>query len=144
MDNGAPYPRSGSDFPHSQGATSGPGRDAECAVVHPAHPSFEKSHPGGLYDASSRDKSAGRGVYGEPGFEPPAIYLKAVCRCDRVLPRGENDITAGRDRAVRRVAKQAAGAKPRRPDLVERLPELVEWAIMPLPREQVGALIRRK
>ena len=40
----------------SQRLTCRPGLDAERVVAHPSKPPFEKSHPGGLYDAFSRAK----------------------------------------------------------------------------------------
>ena len=102
-------------YQKSLGMTCGPGRDSECVVSHPAKPSFEKSHPGGLYAACSSAKSAGRGVYGEHGFAPSALYLQALCSLEPVLLRVYNAITAGRDRAVRRVGELAAATQARRP-----------------------------
>ena len=128
-------------FRKSQGATCGSGCDAECVVFRPSKPSFEKSHPGGLYDAFSRAKSAGRGVYGGPGFAPSALYLQALCIHERVLLRVDNAITA--DRAVRRIEKLAAATKARRPDLTARFPELVERAKTPLPPELVNSLSKQ-
>ena len=140
-DDDPPYPRLGNYFPQKPGATSGARCDAECVVVHPAKPSSEKSHPGGLYDAFSRAKSAGRGVYGGPGFAPSALYLQALCIHERVLLRVDNAITA--DRAVRRIEKLAAATKARRPDLTARFPELVERAKTPLPPELVNSLSKQ-
>ena len=125
------------------GATCGSGCDAECVVVHPAKPSFEKSHPGGLYTAFPRAKTAGRGVYGDHGFAPSALYLQAIFSRERVLLRVDNAITAGRDRAVRRIAKLAAATKVRRPGLTARFPELVERAQTPLPPELVDSLSKQ-
>ena len=66
-------PAWGITFRKSQGMTCGSGRDAECVVVHPSKPSFEKSRPRDLYTAFSRAKSAGRGVYGDHWFAPSAL-----------------------------------------------------------------------
>ena len=136
-------PAWGITFHKSQGMTCGSGCDAECVVVHPAKPSFEKSHPGGLYTAISRAKTAGRGVYGDEGFAPSALYLEALCSRERILIRVDNAITAGRDRAARRLEKLAAETKARRPDLIARFPDLVEWAQTPLPQEVLSALLSR-
>ena len=102
--------------------TCGAGRDAECAVGYPATPSFEKSHPGGLYDSMPRDVPAGRGVFGEAGCGPSAIYNQTLCSRGRFLIRVDNAITAGRDRAARRVGKLAAATKGRNHDLESRPP----------------------
>ena len=87
--------------------------------------------------------SAGRGFFGDPGFEPSAIYLQALCSRERALLRVDNAITAGRERAARRIANLAASTKGRNPDLESRIPDLVEWAKTPLSREQVDAIIGR-
>ena len=62
-------------FRKIQGATRGAGRDFEHVVAHSPDPSFGKSHHVGLYDARSREKSTGRGSYGEPGCDPFALYF---------------------------------------------------------------------
>ena len=136
-------PSRGLTFHKSHGITCGAGFDAECAVVHPAKPSFEKSHPGGLYTAFSRAKSAGRGVYGSPGFEPSAIYVQALCSRERILLRVDNEITAGRDRATMRMAKIAKDTKARNPGLISRFDELVQWAATPLAPDVVDSLFSR-
>ena len=76
-------PEWGLTFHKSHGMTCGAGCDAACAVVRPAEPSFEKSRTGGRYFAFSMAKSAGRGVYGAPGFGPSAIYVQALCSRER-------------------------------------------------------------
>ena len=136
-------PARGITFHKSQGATCGSGRDAECVVSRPAKPSVEKSHPCGLYAAFSSAKSAGRGVYGAEGFAPSALYLQAIFSRGRVLLRVDNAITAGRDRAVRRIAKLAAATKARWPDLIGRFPALVERAMTPLPPGILYALFNQ-
>ena len=136
-------PAWGLTFHKSQGMTCGAGYDAECVVVHPAKPSFEKSHPGGLYTAFSRAKSAGSGVYGSPGFEPSAIYVQALCSRERILLRVDNEITAGRDRATKRLAKIAEDTKARNPGLASRFDELVQWAATPLAPDLVESLFSR-
>ena len=55
----------------SHGMSCGAGRVAD---DHPATPSIEQSHPGGLYTACHRAQSAGRGSFGEPGRGPPDLY----------------------------------------------------------------------
>ena len=134
-------PARGLTFRKSQWVTFGAGRDAECAVAHPATPSFEKSHPGGLYTAMSGAISSGRGVFGQPGFEASVLYLQALCSRERIPLRVDNAITAGRDRAARRVRRLSDATKARYPDLESRPPDLVDWAKTPLSREQVDALI---
>ena len=123
--------------------TCGAGFDAECAVVHPAKPSFEKSHRGGPYTAFSRAKSAGRGVYGSPGFEPSAIYVQALCSRYRLLLCVDNEIKAGRDRATKRTAKIADDTKAWNPDLLSRPHELIQWAQTPLAPEAAASLFSR-
>ena len=82
--------------------TCGAGCDAECIVAHPSAPSFGKSHPVGLYAACSRAQSAGRGSYGEPGYEPSALYLQPLCSRGRIQIRVDNQVTAGREHGARR------------------------------------------
>ena len=81
----------------------------------------------------SRAKSVGRGVIGEHGFEPSAPCRRALCGRERALIRVDNAITAGRDRAARRVGKIAAAAKGSNRDLESRPPDLVDWAKTPHP-----------
>ena len=97
----------------SQGVTVGEGCDAECVVVHPAAPGFEKSHAGGLYAECSRAKSAGQCEYGEDGFRPSAMYLQPICSRERVILRVENVQTEGRESTARRIEDMAAEARNR-------------------------------
>ena len=90
-------PARGLTFHISRGMTGGAGREAECAATNHEATSFEKSHPGGLYAAASRAMSAGRGVFGEHGFGPSALYLHALCSRERVLHRADNAIAASRE-----------------------------------------------
>ena len=53
---------------------AGEGFGAECAVVHPSAPGFEKSRSGGLHTSFSRAKSVGPGERGSEGFKPSALY----------------------------------------------------------------------
>ena len=93
-------PARGLTFHKSQGMTCGAWRDAECAVVRPATPSFGKSNP--LQSATPSDISTGRGVFGESGFGARAICLLVLCRSGRILLHADNAITDGRGRAARR------------------------------------------
>ena len=133
-------PAWGITFHKSQGMTCGAGCDAECVVIHPATPSFEKSHPGGLYTACSRAKSAGRGAYGEPGFEPSALYLQPLCSRERILIQVDNQITAGRERGALRIEKLAADTRARYPNLLQEYGDLVEWAKTPIGADELRAL----
>ena len=71
-------PAWGVTFRKSHGMTCGAGRDVEGVVVRPPTPSFVKSLNGGLYTAFSRAKSAWCGSYGEPWYEPSALYLQPL------------------------------------------------------------------
>ena len=135
-------PAWGITFRKSQGMTVGEGCDAECVVVHPAAPGFEKSHTGGLYTACSRAKSAGQGEYGEDGFKPSAMYLQPLCSRERILLRVENAQTEGRESMARRISDMAAETRDRYPDAASRFPELVEWARKPLLASAVSELLR--
>ena len=77
-------PSWGVTFRKSQGATRGAGRDAECVVARPDDPSFEKSHPGGLYAAFSMEKPDGRGTYGGPDYEPSGICFRPIRSRERI------------------------------------------------------------
>ena len=124
--------------------TVGEGCDAECVVVHPATPGFEKSHTGGLRTSCSRAQSAGQGERGDDGFKPSALYPQPLCSRERpLLLRVENAQTAGRESTARRSEEIAAGARNRYPDAVSRFPELVEWAKKPLMGSAVSELLRR-
>ena len=90
------YPRLGRYLPQKPGAPCGPGCDAGCVFARPAKPSYEKSYPRSLFAAFPRAKSPGRGVYGDEGFAPSALYLQALCSREGVLLRVENAIPAGR------------------------------------------------
>ena len=121
-------PAWGITFQKSHGMTRGAGCDAECVVVHPAAPSFVKSHPGGLLTSFSRAQSAGRGAFGEPGCDPSALYLQSLCSRERIIIRVDNQVTAGRDRAVRRLGNLAADMRARRPNLLREYGDIAEWA----------------
>ena len=122
----------------------GAGCDAECVVSHPPTPSFEKSHPGGLYAACSRAKSAWRGAYGELGYGPPALYLQPLFSRERILIRVDNQITAGRERGDRRIEELAADTKARNPHLLQEYGDLVEWAETPIDPEELAALFGQR
>ena len=85
--------------------------------------------------------SADRGVFGDPGFAPSALYIQAICSIERLLLRFDNAITAGRDRSARRVWNLSSATKGRTPDLESRLPGLVGRGKTPLSREQVDAIV---
>ena len=121
-------PAWGITFRRSHGMTCGAGCDAERVVAHSTGPSFAKSHPVGIYEAFSRAKSAGRCAFGEPGSGPPVPYLPPLCIRERILIRVDNQITAGRDRAVRRPEKLASDTKARRPNMLQEYGDLAEWA----------------
>ena len=137
-------PAWGVTFHKSQGMTCGAGCDAECVVAHPATPPFEKSHTGGLYTACSRAKSAGRGAYGDPGYEPSALYLQPMCSRERILIRADNQITAGRAKGARRIEKLASDTKSRNPNLLQEYGDLVEWAKTPINPESSAALFGQR
>lgn len=118
----------GVTFRKSHGATCGACCDEECGGLRPATPPIEKSHPGGLYDASPRENPAGRGAFGEPWYVPSALYLQPICSRERILIRVDNPITAGRDRAVRRPGKLSADTTARRHNLLQEYGDLVERA----------------
>ena len=66
-------PTWGITFRKSQEATCGAGGDAESVAAHASALSFVKPRPIGLYLARPREKSAGRGVYGDPNYEPSSL-----------------------------------------------------------------------
>ena len=126
--------------PKEPGATCGAGRDAECVVARPITPSFGKSHHVGIYDACSRAKSAGRGSYGEPGYEASALYLQPICSSERILIRVDNQMTDGRGRGARRIEDLAAATRARRPNLLQEYGDIAEWAEISILPEELAAL----
>ena len=78
-----------------------------------------------------------------PWVWPSAIYVQALCRRDRLLLRVDNEITAGRVRATKRTAKISEGTKTRRPDMLSRFTELIQWAQTPLAPEAAESLFSR-
>ena len=106
----------------------------------PGHAVFWKIAPGGLYTACPRAKSAGFGAYGEPGFEPSALYLQPLCSRERILIQVDNQITAGRERGALRIEKLAADTRARYPNLLQEYGDLVEWAKTPIGADELRAL----
>ena len=124
----------------SQGITCGAGYYAGSVVAHSPTPSFGKSRTGGLYTACSRAESAGRGSYGETGFESSALYLQPLCSRERILIRVDNQITDGWGRGARRIEERAAATRARRPNILQEYGDLSEWVEISIHPEELTAL----
>ena len=82
--------------------------------------------------------SAGRGSYGEPRFQPSALYPHSLCVRERILIRVYNQIT---DRhGALRVVEIAAATRAGRPNLLQEYGDLTEWAEISIYPEELVAI----
>ena len=93
------------------------GRRVRCRP--PCRYYVRKVPPGWVYATCSGAKFAGRGVYGEPDYEPSALCIRPLCARDRIILRLGNEITAGRERAVRLLEKTAGDTKARYANILQ-------------------------